>query len=208
MLYRKTKPKVTHQMSLRSTELRVNFPCSGGSRLLFWIGRNKCAATFISGRNDEIVWKSEEKTFCSLFVRLAACFCWFLLHLFLDPKFGEAMFLRNVGLSPNYTVLQPTIPHSSLNVSYTYHDSGPRLSCRLHLGFVFTSNCQWGKLEISCYALLLLWLSFYYFTQLFGSAINQTVSRRRPTAAVRVDPKSVRVGFVVDKMALGRVLSE
>jgi hypothetical protein len=103
MLYLKTQPKVTqttllHQMSLRSGELRLIFSCSGDSRLWFSIGCNKCAATFISGCNHEIGWNSEETPFCALFVQLAACFCWFLLRLFLNPNFGEAVFLRNVGL--------------------------------------------------------------------------------------------------------------
>jgi hypothetical protein len=33
----------------------------------------------------------------------------------------------------------------------------------------------------------------------------QAVSRRSPTAEARVDPGSVHVGFVVDKVALGQV---
>jgi hypothetical protein len=37
--------------------------------------------------------------------QLAACFSWFLLHLFFYPENGD-MFHRNVGLSPNYAALQ------------------------------------------------------------------------------------------------------
>jgi hypothetical protein len=41
-----------------------------------------------------------------------------------------------------------------------------------------------------------------------GRAIAQVVSRRLPTAAVRVRSKVNHVGFVEDKVALGQVLSE
>jgi hypothetical protein len=41
-----------------------------------------------------------------------------------------------------------------------------------------------------------------------GRAKAQTVSRWLPTAAARFDPGSGQVGFVVDKVALGQVLSK
>jgi hypothetical protein len=45
-------------------------------------------------------------------------------------------------------------------------------------------------------------------TVFWGRAIAQRVSRRLPTAAARVDPRSGHVGSVVDTVALGQVLSE
>jgi hypothetical protein len=44
--------------------------------------------------------------------------------------------------------------------------------------------------------------------QSIGRAIAQAVSRRFPTAAARVRAWSGHVGFVVDKVALGKVFSK
>jgi hypothetical protein len=39
--------------------------------------------------------------------QLAACVCWFLLHLLFDPEEGGDIFLGNVGLSPNTRLYNP-----------------------------------------------------------------------------------------------------
>jgi hypothetical protein len=38
---------------------------------------------------------------------------------YFDPKDGGSTSLRNVGLSPNYMVLKPTRPYSSINILLT-----------------------------------------------------------------------------------------
>jgi hypothetical protein len=40
----------------------------------------------------------------------ATCFSWFLLGLQFDLEDGGNVFIWKVGLSPNYTTLQPRIP--------------------------------------------------------------------------------------------------
>jgi hypothetical protein len=40
-------------------------------------------------------------------------FTGFFFGVFFDPENGGDMFLRNVGLSPNYTALKPITPYSS-----------------------------------------------------------------------------------------------
>jgi hypothetical protein len=47
-----------------------------------------------------------------------------------------------------------------------------------------------------------------YQERVKGRAIAQAVSRRLPTAPARVEARSVHMGFVVDTVALGQVLSE
>jgi hypothetical protein len=42
----------------------------------------------------------------------ATCFLWFLACLILNPEYEGAKFLRNAGLSPNYTALKPGRLHS------------------------------------------------------------------------------------------------
>jgi hypothetical protein len=42
---------------------------------------------------------------------LPAAFAGFLRDLFLYTEDGGGTFLRNVGLSPNYMAMQPTIPY-------------------------------------------------------------------------------------------------
>jgi hypothetical protein len=41
--------------------------------------------------------------------------------LFLDPEGGGDTFLRNVGLSPNYTTLKPLRPHCPMRTSNSSH---------------------------------------------------------------------------------------
>jgi hypothetical protein len=47
-----------------------------------------------------------------------------------------------------------------------------------------------------------------YLLMYQGRAIVQAVSRRLPTAAARIRPRSGHVGFVVDKVVLGQVFDE
>jgi hypothetical protein len=58
---------------------------------------------------------------------LAACFCWFLAGSLFYPDDGDGILLRNVGLSPNYTALQPRNSHSSICAFCTGADTGRNL---------------------------------------------------------------------------------
>jgi hypothetical protein len=48
----------------------------------------------------------------------------------------------------------------------------------------------------------------YISSSIEGRAIAQAVSRRLPTTAARVEPRSGHMGFVVDKVALGQIFSQ
>lgn len=57
-------------------------------------------------------WKNIVEEKATRAEQFAVCFSWFLLSLQFDPEDGGNMFIRNVGFSPNYTVLQPRRPYS------------------------------------------------------------------------------------------------
>jgi hypothetical protein len=150
--------------------------------------------------------KNEEKTICVLFVQLAVCFCWFLLRPFFDPEVAETVFFRNIGLSPNYTVLQFRIPHSSLNDTPTTI----RVSVWV-VGFIWSSSLLLVTKEKWKFHVMLCFSSGCHLIRVHNYS---AVSKRRlsvagiPPRRHEFDPRSVPVGFMVGKMALGRFFSE
>jgi hypothetical protein len=73
--------------------------------------------------------------------QLAACFCWFLLGLLFKHEDGSGMFLQNVGLSPEYWVLQSRRPYSMPQLSSSMHISAYCLKKALVL-FIFLLICH------------------------------------------------------------------
>jgi hypothetical protein len=75
---------------------------------------------------------------------------------------------------------------------------------------ILYSYTQEHQEKISCnISNTVLTYAVYTFVILHdGRAIAQAVSRWLPTAAARVRARSGKVGFVMDKMALGQVFSE
>jgi hypothetical protein len=49
---------------------------------------------------------------------------YFLFNLLFDPEYGDGMFLRNVGLSPNYTAIRSKGPCFSCSLSHCLNTGG------------------------------------------------------------------------------------